>query len=442
MKPPPHLDRRKQKSPRGPARALLVQIEKPVYGGEFLTRVEGKAVFVPLVMPGEEVRVRTVTERSGFAKAEAEAVVAASPKRIVPACPHFGTCGGCDYQHTDYATQSQWKLEILRETMQRAGVQPPQEIDVLAAAPWGYRNRIRVALDTAGSVGYRGRRSHGIVPIRECPISAPLLVKAALFAGESFRKMEPARRPSEVALFCDAEESALLTTVFVDRPAKAGAEDFARALKEHVPQLAGVEFVSEGLAGRQPRTVARSGAASILYRAAGFDYRVDEGAFFQVNRWLVDALVDRVALDQGGALAWDLFAGVGLFARKLTERFERVIAVESSPAAIAALRQNLKETSSQAVHADTLAFLRETGRDARPDLVVVDPPRTGLDKEVAALLAEAAAAKMVYVSCDPATLARDLHVLVESGYRVDSMTLADLFPQTFHLETVVRLSRA
>ena len=440
MKQPQRFDRQKPEPRREPAK--LVRIEKPVYGGEFLARVEGKALFVPLVLPGEEVRVRTVTERSGFAKAEADEIVAASPKRIAPGCRHFGACGGCDYQHTDYATQLQFKQEILRETMQRAGVQAPDEIAVLAGEPWGYRNRIRVALDAAGNVGYRGRRSHGIVPVSECPIAAPLLLRAAMAAGEFFRAMSSARRPAEIALFCDATESALLATVFVDRPAKAGAEDFARALKERIPQLAGVEFVSEGLAGRQPHTVASWGASSIPYRAAGFDYRVDQGAFFQVNRWLVDALANGVTADQRGKLASDLFAGVGLFARKLTASFERVIAVESAPAAIAALRHNLEGTSGEAVHMDTLAFLRGNGKKDKPDLIIVDPPRTGLGKETAALLAGVAAATLVYVSCDPATLARDLRALIEAGYGIDSMTLADLFPQTFHLEAVVRLSRA
>lgn len=435
-------DRQGQKTKGPAAPPVLVQIEKPVYGGEFLARVEGKAMFVPLVMPGEEVRVRAVTERSGFVKAEAEEVVAPSPNRIAPGCRHFGACGGCDYQQADYATQLQWKMEILRETMQRAGVQEPDQIDVLAGQPWRYRNRIRVALDAAGDVGYRGRRSHGIVPVSECPITAPLLVKAALAGGEFFRAMPHARRPAEIAFFCDGEERALLATVFVDRPAKAGVEDFANALKQGLPELAGVKFLSEGLSGRQPRTVANWGANSISYRAAGFDYRVDHGAFFQVNRWLVDGLAERVTADQHGRLAWDLFAGVGLFARKLTGSFERVIAVESSPASIGALRHNLAGTGGEAVHADTLGFLRRDAKRARPDMVVVDPPRAGLGKEMAALLADVAVAKLVYVSCDPATLARDLRALIERGYRMDSMTLADLFPQTFHLETVVRLSRA
>jgi 23S rRNA (uracil1939-C5)-methyltransferase len=190
-----------------------------------------------------------------------------------------------------------------------------------------------------------------------------------------------------------------------------------------------------------PRTIARTGAESIAYRAAGFDYRVDHGAFFQVNRWLLDELVERVTEGLHGGQAWDLFAGVGLFARKLAEQFERVIAVESAPAAMAGLKHNLDGTNATAVRATTLEFLRGAAKGERPDVIVVDPPRTGLDAETTELLGRIGAPEMVYVSCDPATLARDLRALVGAGYAIERVTLADLFPQTFHLETVVKLQR-
>jgi 23S rRNA (uracil1939-C5)-methyltransferase len=173
---------------------------------------------------------------------------------------------------------------------------------------------------------------------------------------------------------------------------------------------------------------------------------VDQGAFFQVNRWLVDALIEEVTAGQQGTLAWDLFAGVGLFARKLSASFARVIAVESAQPAVEALEENLKGTTGTAVRASTLDFLRQIRNAAHParivpDLVVVDPPRTGLGSEITALLAQIAAPALVYVSCDPATLARDLRALLASGCSIHSVTLADLFPQTFHLETVVHLRR-
>jgi 23S rRNA (uracil1939-C5)-methyltransferase len=417
----------------------LVRIEKPLYGGAFLARVEGKAVFVPLTLPGEEARVRITQDKRGYATAEAEEIVAAAPERIAPECPHFGACGGCHYQHANYETQLALKQAILRETLERGGVAVPDEIGVLSGKPWGYRNRIRLAFDAAGNPGYRGRRSHAVIPISECPIAAPLLLEAAQAAAEIARQFAPALRPTEIALFCDAAETALQVSLFTASAKKIRFDEFAQALQERIPALQGAELVLEGRAGQPPRTVAQWGAASMTYRAAGFDYRVDHGAFFQVNRWLVDALVERVTDGHRGAVAWDLFAGVGLFARRLTASFKRVVAVESAPASTQALAANLKGTHGIPVRAATLDFLRRDHKGERPDLIVVDPPRMGLGAETTALLAKIAAPQMVSVSCDPATLARDLRALLDAGYAIESITLADLFPQTFHLETVVQL---
>jgi 23S rRNA (uracil1939-C5)-methyltransferase len=423
----------------------LVSIEKPIYGGAFLARIEGKAVFVPLALPGEEARIRIVDGKRGFATAEVEDIVTASPQRVAPLCPHFGACGGCQYQHAAYAAQLAYKKDILRETLERGGVYLPEDIAVIAGEPWGYRNRIRLAFDANEDAGYRGRRSHAVVPIAECPIAAPLLVRAALASGTILRELPARLRVSEISLFCDAAETALLVSVTVAVAGKRGFEDFARALAARIPELKGVEHLAEGAKGQAPHSMAQWGANSVLYRAAGMDYRVDQGAFFQVNRWLVDALVKRVTADARGGLAWDLFAGVGLFARQLAGRFARVIAVESASASITALAHNLRGTSASALKAATLDFLRRERAGERPDLIVVDPPRTGLGPETTALLAEIAAPEIIYVSCDPATLARDLRTLVDSrngpGYVIDQITLADLFPQTFHLETVVRLRR-
>ena len=439
---------KKQVAPgKTPAEPQFVQIEKPIYGGAFLARLDGKAVFVPLALPGEEARVRIVQSKKGYASAEVEQILSAAPQRIAPACPHFGVCGGCHYQHADYATQLGYKQSILRETLERGGVPVPAQIDLLSGSELGYRNRIRLAFDAAGNAGYRGRSSHAVVPISVCPIAAPLLVAAALAFAEVARPFAPALRPTEIALFCDSDETALLATVFIANPAKLRFDEVALALKQRIPALTGAELVVEGSSGRQgpaqpPRTLAHWGVTSLRYRSAGFDYRVDHGAFFQVNRWLVDALVDRVTANHTGTLAWDLFAGVGLFARRLTASFERVVAVESAPASTAALEENLRGSVGAAVPAETLAFLRHHNRSSRPDFIVVDPPRTGLGAETTAQLGEIAAPQLAYVSSDPATLARDLRSLIDSGYAIESIALADLFPQTFHLETVVQLRHA
>jgi 23S rRNA (uracil1939-C5)-methyltransferase len=416
----------------------LVQIEKPIYGGDFLARLDGKAVFVPLALPGEQARVRIVEEKRGYAKAELEEVISSAPQRAAPPCPHFGACGGCQYQHTVYEAQLGLKQQILRETMERGGVAAPRELDVLAAQPWAYRNRIRLAFDATGNPGYRGRRSHAILPVAECPIAAPALVQAALAAAALLKPLPSHARPAELALFCDAEGSSLLASIFVAGSASQPLKSSLDGLLQQIPALRGVELV-EQRANQPAQTVVRKGEDALTYHAAGFDFRVDHGAFFQVNRFLVDALVQRVAAGRTGKVAWDLFAGVGLFARQLAVGFERVVAVESAAASTAALAHNLHETPGSAVAAQTLEFLRRSRRGQRPDLVVVDPPRSGLGAETTALLAEIAAPAITYVSCDPATLARDLRDLTAAGYSLDRVTLADLFPQTFHLETIVDL---
>jgi 23S rRNA (uracil1939-C5)-methyltransferase len=433
----------------------LVRIEKPIYGGAFLARVEGKAIFVPLTLPGEEARVRIVEDKRGYATAEVEEIAAAAPERIAPACRHFGSCGGCHYQHAGYETQLGFKKTILRETLERAGVRAPEEISLLCAADesqsWAYRNRIRLAFDAQGNGGYRGRRSHALVPIEECPIAAPLLVKAARSFAQVARLVSLSLQPTEISLFCNGDETSLLASIFIAEPAneriaKESLGEIARLLAELIPALKGAELVVEGREGERtpaqfPRTVAQWGEPFLNYGAAGFAYRVDHGAFFQVNRWLVDGLVDEVSGGKTGSLAWDLFAGVGLFARQLTGSFERVVAVESAPSAATALKANLQNTTGSAVRALTLDFLRRGNKSERPDFIVVDPPRTGLGAEIVSLLAGVGAPSLTYVSCDPATLARDLRALLASGYEIESLTLADLFPHTFHLETVVHLRR-
>jgi 23S rRNA (uracil1939-C5)-methyltransferase len=428
-----------------PASPQLVRIEKAIYGGSFLARADGKAVFVPLALPGEEANVRIIGDKRGYSTAEVEEIVTAAPERIVPACRHFGVCGGCSYQHTNYATQLNLKQAVLRETLERGGVRTPDNIGILAgkeAGAWGYRNRIRLAFDAKGGVGYRGRRSNAVVPIAECPIAAPLLVRTALAFAEVARKTAPQLRVEELSLFCNADESELLASVFVKSADKTILDTLARAVHERIPELKGMELAAapeEQNREHSPRILARWGETHLMYRAAGFDYQVDHGAFFQVNRWLVDQLVQKVTTGHGGSLAWDLFAGVGLFARKLVENFDRVVAVESAPAAIPGLEANLGGTSGSAVQAWTLNFLRARNKGEQPDLIVVDPPRAGLGPEITDALAAVSAPALTYVSCDPATLARDLRALLAQGYAIESVTLADLFPQTFHLETVVQL---
>ena len=310
------------------------------------------------------------------------------------------------------------------------------EIDVLAAAPWAYRNRIRLAADAAGNLGYRSRRSHAIIPIAECPIAAPLLVHGALTFAALAKKANLAC--DEIALFCNADETELLGSVTAHGSAEKQLLKLTAEWVEQVSELTGVLFEQQTLSGRSPQIIAQWGKHSLTYVAAGMNYHVNQGAFFQINRWLVDELVAHVTAGLAGETAWDLYAGVGLFAQRLVQSFGHVHAVESAPGATASLVHNLEGTGGEAITADTLHFLQQNTTDT-PDAIVVDPPRTGLGPEITALLGRIGASSLTYVSCDPATLARDLKALLAFGYRLDSVTLADLFPQTFHIETIVRM---
>ncbi len=200
-----------------------------------------------------------------------------------------------------------------------------------------------------------------------------------------------------------------------------------------------------GGSGKQPsRLAAHWGESFLTYKAAGFDYRVSLGSFFQVNLRMVDAFVELATADESGELAWDLYAGVGLFSRALAAKFKRVVAVEAAASSAADLRQNLGGKPHMAVASGTLEFLRQRAREGFvtvPDLILVDPPRTGLGHEVTTLLSQARARRIVYVSCDPATLSRDVHALIQSGYHLQKISLVDLFPQTFHMESVAVLER-
>jgi 23S rRNA (uracil1939-C5)-methyltransferase len=425
-----------------------MQIEKAIYCGSFLARSEGKATFVPLALPGETVSARINQEKRGYATAEIDEIVTSAPGRIAPACRHFGACGGCQYQHADYRTQLAMKQAILRETLERGGVRAPESFTVRAGTEseaWGYRNRIRLAFDARGNPGYRGRRSNAVVAIADCPIAAPLLVRTALTFAEVIRQAAPALRVEELSLFCNATETSLLATLFVKHAPQNVLDRLAHEVSTRIPELKGIDLVTATTAhdDRQvQRTIARWGEDYLAYTAAGFDYRVDHGAFFQVNRRLIDTFVERITAKRTGELAWDLFAGVGLFARKLTAGFDRVIAVESAPAAIPGLEANLRGTSALAVQSSTLSFLHRTAKAEKPDLIIVDPPRAGLGPEITGALADVGASILTYVSCDPATLARDLRALLATGYSIESVTFADLFPQTYHLETVVDLRRS
>jgi 23S rRNA (uracil1939-C5)-methyltransferase len=430
---------------------LLLNIEKLIYGGDGLARLpaespgqdergRGKAVFVPFVLAGETIEATLTAVRSGFARAHASAIVEPSPHRIAPLCPHFGRCGGCHYQHAGYEQQLEIKKDILRENLRRiAKLELQCDIQVHPSPPWNYRNRSRLQVRTHPefAAGYFKFASHELLPVEECPISSPLINRgiAALWeAGRAGKAVEGVR---EVEFFADAADMALLIEVLCAPEARrAAVRVWAEELCAAMPQIAGVVAFREPQKGVQEPLVA-VGASELTYQTKTAAYRVSAGAFFQTNRFLIDDLSEIVTAGRSGELAVDLYSGVGLFSTALACAFRHIVSVESSQTAVSDLQYNLP-VNGKAVQSPAEQYLSNA---PRPDLVVVDPPRSGLGDPVARALAGVGAPRLTYVSCDPATLARDLVPLQEAGYRVEELHLVDLFPQTYHLETVLQLVR-
>jgi 23S rRNA (uracil1939-C5)-methyltransferase len=432
---------------------MKLQIEKAVYGGAGLAHQTegedaGKAVFVPFTLPGEIVEARLLEQRNAFAETSLIQVLTASSNRVLPRCAHFGECGGCQYQHAAYPAQVQMKVAILQETLERAGLTSLPAIQARTGEPWAYRNRtrLRVAeLEAIVRVGYNRRGSNEFLAIRECPISAPLVWRAAQalmqIAEEGSAPARLLRAAVEVEFFTTGDEKKLQMTLFLQR-AQPGFAAFCERLQALVPELAGggVSLFPSSESQRRtqrPRTLETWGADGLNYPVAGEGYWVSRGGFFQVNRFLVDELVRIVTEGRRGAIAWDLYAGVGLFSRALARAFQQVVAVEASAGD---LSRSFKGPGKRAAETTTVEFLRgAVVQRERPDLIVMDPPRAGVGAEPCSLLAGISSPEIVYVSCDPVTLARDAKLLVAAGYNIAEIHMVDMFPQTFHLETVMIL---
>lgn len=390
-------------------------MEKLVYGGDALARLNGRVTLAPFALPGERIRAAAEREKPGLIHARTLAVLDPSPQRVAPRCPYFGRCGGCHYQHAGYEFQLEAKRAILAEELRRVGkIEPPEEIAVVAADPWGYRNRAQLHIEK-GRIGYREARSHKLCAIDSCPIASPKINQTIGALAGMLRDSRWPRFLRSLEIFTD-ERQVQLSVLETERPV---ARRFFDWCAETIPGLV---------------------AGALDYQDR---FRVSRNAFFQVNRYLADKLVEIALEGAGGETALDVYAGVGLFSLDLARRFRQAAAVESGAAAAGDLAFNAERAG--------LANLRVERRTAEayldaleraPDFVLLDPPRAGLGKAVVQRLIDLRPPAVTIVACDPATLARDLAALLGAGYRIEKMTLVDLFPQTYHLETVVRLRDA
>lgn len=387
-------------------------MEKLVYGGDGLSRVDGRVVLTPFVLPGERIRAESEREKAGLIRARALEVLEPAAERVPPPCPYFGRCGGCHYQHAPYELQLASKQAILAEELRRVGkLEPPGTIEVLAAEPWGYRNRVQLHIER-GLLGYREARTHQLCAIDHCPISSPKLNETIAALIRMLRDRRWPRFVRGIEIFTD-EQQVQLNVIDTMQPV---ARRFFDWCAEQIPGMVGGPLDYHGR------------------------FRVSGNSFFQANRFLLDKLVETALAGAEGESALELYAGVGLFSLPLGGHFRSVTAVESGSAAVRDLEFNLNRAARTNVSAAKSTAEEHLGAlEHAPDFVLLDPPRAGLGKVVVQRLCELRPPTVTIVSCDPATLARDLAGLLAAGYQIDKMTLVDLFPQTYHLETVVRL---
>ena len=392
----------------------LITIEKLVYGGAGLARIGGRVVLAPFVLPGETARVRLEEQAL---EAQLEEVVTPGAGRTEPLCPFFTRCGGCHYQHAAYELELEQKRAILREVLRRVGkLEAPEEIHVISGAPFEYRNRAQLHV-AGGEIGYFAHGSRRLVPVDQCPISSPKINQALGALREMLADRRFPRFLRSLELFTN-EAEVQLNVLETGQPV---ARRFFDWCLERVPGFTG---------------------GAIEYPVRQDLYRVRHRSFFQVNRFLIEQMVDCALEGAGGETALDLYAGVGVFSLPLARRFAAVTAVESSASAADDLEFNAARAGcAVSVRQQAVEAYLESLEKA-PDFVLADPPRAGLGKTAVRELLRLRPARLVVVACDPATLARDLGALTAGGYAIERMTLIDLFPRTFHIETVVGLGLA
>jgi len=414
---------------------LELSITSLSHAGEGVARHEGRVTFVPFALPGERVRAELIEEKKGFARARLLEVLTPSPDRREPRCPHHfsisspqsftSACGGCQLQHLAYPAQLAFKRGRISEQLVRVGGWAEAEARALvrptlpAPQPFGYRNQMQFALTPEGRPGLRGALSPTVVPIRECSIAAPAVMELlARLTIESAPEIE------RLTLRVGADDELVVFE------ARTGAPE----LETDLP-------VSVALLRPDGASLALAGRDYLVETVKGRDFRISAGSFFQVNTPVAERLVDEVlaALDlSDGATVLDVYCGVGLFSAFIAPLAARVIGIESFEPAVDDAAVNLEAFENVEIYnapAEVVLPLL-TGR---VDAAVLDPPGCAL--AVLEALIALTPARLVYVACDPATFARDAGRLVAGGYRLDGVQPLDMFPQTYHVESVARFSR-
>lgn len=404
-----------------PNRTLDVEIDAQAYGGEALGRApDGRRAFVRGALAGERVRMQVTEDRRSYLRGQVVQVLRAAEERIAPRCAHFGECGGCHYQHMPYAAQLAAKAEVLREQLQRLGGldAPPIAAPLASPAEWDYRNHIQFSLTRDGRLGYMRPASRSVLAIRECHLPEPPLDE--IWPRLDLRESHDLH---QVGLRRDTHEEAMIVL-----------EGGAAA----VPEIEVEGSLSVAWLSPAGDTQVLAGDASLAFSVSGREFEVSPGSFFQVNTQQVPRLVEQVlalAEIRPGDTALDVYAGVGLFSAFMAAAGARVVAIEVSPSSCADFEVNLGEFEGVELYQATAAQVLPQ-LPAAPQVVVLDPPRAGIEREAVAGLLHLAPSRIVYVSCDPSTLARDGRALKAAGYNLATVIPIDMFPQTYHIESI------
>ena len=387
------------------AGTLVATIERLVASGAGLARVDGRVVFVQGAIPGDRVRARIVREAKRHAEAVVVEILEPSVDRRTPRCAHFGACGGCALQHVAYPAQLAAKRGLLLDALRSvAGFVPEFEIDIVGSPEYGWRSRAEFQVARVGEAlapGCFRVRSHDVEAVHECPVLVPELETFVRDLASGARAIPASARTIHAA---------------------AGDTDAALVFADESGSTIGADF-------------------EVTHDLDGLRVTSDARGFFQANRPLLRELVQRATKGAPGSIAFDLYAGAGTFSLPLARRFDLVMAVEEDARAVEHLRANALRAGRTGIqpHASDVGKWLALGRKLGPEFVVLDPPRTGAGPVVVDALASMVPPEIRYVSCDPATLARDLRGFLDRGYRVESLALFDLFPQTLHVETIATL---
>ncbi|MCK6584927.1 MAG: class I SAM-dependent RNA methyltransferase [Anaerolineales bacterium] len=409
-----------------------ITLEKLTYGGEAMGRLpDGRAVFVPFGLPGETVRIQLTQEKQNFARGEILEILQSSQDRIQPKCKHFTQCGGCHYQHLPYERQLLAKADILRDQLQRIGKieNPPVQTTVPSPNQWNYRNHVQFHLTDDGKIGFINARGNATLPIEECH-----LPESTINAFRNDLQFESRLNLERVSLRFGTDDDLML---------------ILESETEETPELE-IEADISIVHIYEDHPVVIAGSNALTIQILGKDFHVSAPSFFQVNTPMAEKMVQHLQAqlpspDSQFTLI-DLYCGVGLFSKFFADKYAKVIGIESAPSSCEDFAINLDEF-------DNIELYEGAAEEILPALVghafsvtdsnhmIIDPPRAGIDKFALDAILQINPQVIAYVSCDPSTLARDAARLIKGGYTLQQVTPFDLFPQTYHIESISIFTR-